>query len=590
MKYRILTIVTIGFVCGILWELYKLEMALFFCIFLGLVIVISWTLKRRQEKRAIRYQKWMRKQISYKMLLIGIIALGIGVIYTGICKQDYEKVFALENQKLSLQGIILSDKQEEEYKDVYTIQIETIGKSSSLKGKKVILNVKKQKHGNILLQYGDRVCITGEILPPEKQRNENGFQDIEYLRSRGYIGRMQVRPDAISILEQDCIHGIAKIANTIKQALTKSITKLLPEKTRGLCLGILLGDKEQISQECIQDFQGSSLSHMLAVSGDHVNYLIMGVSLLLYKMKCNNRGASFLAILVLILFMYMTGFTPSVARACIMGILALGAKIGYQKYDWINSFSISILLLTIGNPFVLQDVGFLLSYGGVLGIICFFPILETEIQKRKEARQEKRSHSQTTEVTLVVVREETKARKIGKMVLENIQTIVGISISANIVLIPILMLTFQTVSFTFWISNILAGGIMGILVLMGFSFSILGMLVGPTMQKLLGFLLNAFLELLMGIAKFCAQIPFSRVYVIPPSLGIILVYYMAIFLFWGYYHLKEKKSKRILEEWILLQLQHEKVKWKYRCKKYKKYILLVRCSMFSILPGTAISS
>ena len=55
----------------------------------------------------------MRKQISYKMLLIGIIALGIGVIYTGICKQDYEKVFALENQKLSLQGIILSNKQEE---------------------------------------------------------------------------------------------------------------------------------------------------------------------------------------------------------------------------------------------------------------------------------------------------------------------------------------------------------------------------------------------------------------------------------------------------------------------------------------------
>ena len=56
----------------------------------------------------------MRKQISYKMLLIGIIAFGIGVIYTEICKQDYEKVFALENQKLSLQGIILSDKQEEE--------------------------------------------------------------------------------------------------------------------------------------------------------------------------------------------------------------------------------------------------------------------------------------------------------------------------------------------------------------------------------------------------------------------------------------------------------------------------------------------
>jgi len=70
-----------------------------------------------------------------------------------------------------------------------------------------------------------------------------------------------------------------------------------------------------------ETFRLSSLAHLLAVSGAHVNYIVLGLMYILNKSKLSKKKISIIVIVILLLFMSIAGFTPSVVRACIMGII-----------------------------------------------------------------------------------------------------------------------------------------------------------------------------------------------------------------------------------------------------------------------------
>ena len=94
---------------------------------------------------------------------------------------------------------------------------------------------------------------------------------------------------------------------------------------------------------------------MLAVSGAHTSYVILGIGYILNKSKISKKWVYIVTILMLIIFMFITNFTPSVIRACLMGSLAIGAKIFYRKSDIITSISLSLLITLIINPFEINE-------------------------------------------------------------------------------------------------------------------------------------------------------------------------------------------------------------------------------------------
>ena len=71
------------------------------------------------------------------------------------------------------------------------------------------------------------------------------------------------------------------------------------------------------------------------------------------KIQVAKRKASIITIILIIAFMFITGFTPSVVRAGIMGCIMLGAKIFYEKQDFWTSIGLSLLIILLENPFVL---------------------------------------------------------------------------------------------------------------------------------------------------------------------------------------------------------------------------------------------
>ena len=95
-------------------------------------------------------------------------------------------------------------------------------------------------------------------------------------------------------------------------------------------------------------------------------FILIGLTTLLSKLKASKPKINAINSIFLIILMFITGFTTSVVRACIMAELGIVSKILYKKDNILNNLCISLLITLIYNPYNLQNNSVLLSYGGVI--------------------------------------------------------------------------------------------------------------------------------------------------------------------------------------------------------------------------------
>lgn len=479
---RLICIASIGYILGIILRLYFSSITFF----IALVFII---LLIKKDKKII-------------ILLLFVI---LSFIYVDILENEYNRI---ENKQIEEKAVIISDIQEKEYKYIYEAKF--------LKNnKKVLISIKKSQQID-KINYGDLIYLEGKLEIPKIATNYKGFNYRQYLKTKKIQGI--VIADNVKILK-------AKYKNNLIYQIQKKIKAIikekLPDETGNLLLAILVGDKKDLSEQIQINFKNSNLSHMLAVSGAHVSYIIVGLTYITQNSIMGKRKGRVFCIFFLIIFMAITNFTPSVTRACIMAILTLVSKILYKKADIYTNISISALIILLYNPYSLLDLGFKLSFGGTIGIIIFMRFI-----KKKQ--------------------EEPK-------LLNYIKQMALVSICANIIIIPIIMNNFNTVSLTFLVSNILASPILAIIVIVGFSIIIIS-IISHSLSNLLVFWLNPILNLLIKISSFCSKLPFAKILVVTPYIFNIIFYYTIILYLVNYNELKQfiKKKTVILLSIILI--------------------------------------
>lgn len=351
--------------------------------------------------------------------------------------------------------------------------------------------------------------VDGEYIIPSEARNYKGFNYREYLKSKKIYGTIKNSNKNIKIIKENNINIVMKLSNNIRNYIINTSNKLLPEKTSSLLVGILIGDKSGISEEIIEDFKISNLSHMLAVSGAHTAYIILGLTFILNKSKMSKKWVHLVTILSLILFMFITNFTPSVTRACFMAIIVLGANLLYRKQDFWTSISISLLIILSLNPFSINEIGLQLSYLGTIGIILFNKNIEMFLNKNK--------------------------------INNKISKVLSVTISAQMAIMPIMIYRFNSFSLTFFISNVLASPFLGINIILGL-ITIFISLISFKLAKVISLLLNLSLEILIGISGFTSKLPFSSILVKTPPMLLILLIYCFILLFNYLYYIYISKT------------------------------------------------
>ena len=226
--------------------------------------------------------------------------------------------------------------------------------------------------------------------------------------------------------------------------------------------------------------------------------------------------------------MLLTGCTSSVNRACIMAILMLIAELLYRKSDVYNNLAISALILLIINPYSLLDIGFQLSYMGTIGIVFLHDKIGNFI-------------------------------KINNKIVKYFFEMIAVTTCANLAIIPIMMFHFNTISLTFYFSNIIVGPILGIVVIIGFIMFFISLIFTP-ISSLIAIVLNLMLKFIIKIAEITANMPFSKITIITPSFFFIIVWYLIIISISYkqkvkiFYHKNNKLIKKIVSCILIIVL------------------------------------
>lgn len=547
MKRPIL-IILLGYILGIIVGLYfnKSIVLIYFPIIT--ILFINKKLKKEYNKKLKllsirRYLRYLKIYFHLNTIILIIISSIISNTITICLNKEYDKIQEeLEKQEnISFTGIIISDKEEKEYANKYKIKIQY-----NKKAIRFYITTSK----TIELDYGDKVVFSGTYIKPEEQRNYKGYDYKRYLKQLKIYGT--IKCSQIKKISQEYSNPIFQISNKIK----KNVKGLLGENKASVFLGLMLGEKDEMQEEIREQFQNASMSHILAVSGMHIGYVILGINFLL-KNKLGKNYTNIISIVVLMLYMVITNFSPSITRAGIMGILMLLSKLLHKKNDTVNSMAISLFIILINNPFMIDNLGLQLTYSATLGIIVF----------NKRIYQMLKDIKIKNKVYLYKIKP-----KIEKT-LDKIKKIIALSFSVQISIFPIIIYNLNIVNPYFFLSNLLLSVVLVPIVIVSFIFLIFSY-ISIKFSKILVVPIKFSVDILNFISEI-GKLPGSKIYFHTPSLFSIISYYIFIvvsFYIYSVYSSKKPNRTQIRVRNLIALL---KIYIRNNKKKLKKVIIFL---------------
>lgn len=379
---------------------------------------------------------------------------------------------------------------------------------------KFILYFKKEE--NSMFRIGDKVNIFGEYTIPDIARNYGGFNYRYYLNSVDTYGTINVKKyNLISNKTKNIIY-------ILQNNITENLNKLFSKNQAGILNGMLIGETNGISNEVIEDFKNSGITHLLAVSGSNI-VLVIVISKFIFSKIFGKKYSWIFIISFIMFFVCISGASPSVVRAGLMAILEIFAGLLVKKSNSINNLFLSAFIILLINPFSIINIGFILSFAGTIGIL----LISDKISQR------------------------LKEHIRFEMLLENL----SVTLSAQIILFPIMAYYFNSISLTSLITNLLVLPISSVLTVTGLILFILSIIYFP-LAKLISVPLGYLIDYIMIIAKACSKLSFLNFTVSTPSVFEIILYYMII---WALINRKNNLLKRVLVGIIIFLIAITKV-------------------------------
>lgn len=419
------------------------------------------------------------------LALFGLL-LGIARVAISIHEVTPSRVDFYNGQTLEITGIVSEvDIRRDSAK--YRIETENGHEGS------VLITLSKYPQ----YKYGDLLKINGDLQTPGEF---DGFDYGAYL-SRYDIYSVMYRPRVVLLASG---HGNFFWAGMsyLQNKFMERINRLFPEPHASFEAGLLVGARKGIPDELMEKFNITGLTHIIAISGYNITIIIV---FMMWALGGLPRMTGFVAAVVaIILFTLFVGASPAVVRASIMGILGLLAL----NYGRDNNIHLVILwtafFMVMWNPKILvYDVGFQLSFAAVLGLIYVAPHFEATSQKLPQAF--------------------------------GIREAIVMTLSAQVMALPIIVYNFERLSLIAPISNLLVAFAIPPAMLFGFVAVILSFIF-PPLAQVVAYLAWGVLSYIIGVIEMTAVIPYASVNLPGMSLWMILVYYVFLIVILMRFH------------------------------------------------------
>ena len=461
-----------------------------------------------------------RKQFI-KSIWFGVLAflvmISVGVLTTIFHNQEnfsnhYTQVISTEKDSLkTITFRIREVLKPGNYYDKYVIDVLEV--DDKITSGKTLLNIQKDTLQHPLKVddiYVSKTDFKNLIHP----LNPHQFDYKDYLKKKYIYHQLFITNESLLTIESNTI-TLFGIADNIRKYINKKLEPyhFKPDEL-AIINALLLGQRQDISEEVYTSYTNAGAIHILAVSGLHVGIILLILSLIFKPLEHFKHGKLIKTILLVSLlwsFALIAGLSASVTRAVTMfSIVAIALNLK-RPTNIYNTLAISMFVILLFKPLFLFDVGFQLSYLAVFAIVAIDPFLYG-LWKPNSSIIDKFWHTFT------------------------------ITISAQFGIIPVSLFYFHQFPGLFFISNLVIIPFLGIILALGIIvillavLNILPQILADTFGSIIGFM-NSFVGWVSKQETFLLKdISFSLLYVIVSY--VLIIAFVRLLLKRNYANLK----------------------------------------------------
>jgi competence protein ComEC len=273
--------------------------------------------------------------------------------------------------------------------------------------------------GNVLLLSTDQKQLPGSFKISGFGENMIYRGDIVEVSGKFYPMRGS-NQGRISYAQLERVSVSSSWINKLTRNFNAGMQNALPEPQASFALGLLIGQRSTLPPELLAALTTVGLVHIVAVSGYNLTILVNATQ----KLRIRSRYQRLALSLVLIgLFVLVTGFSASIVRAALVSLLSLWAWYYGRKIKPVLLIAFAAAVTGLFNPFyVWGDLAWYLSFLAFFGVLVIAPAITARIFKVSPKM-----------LTIVLIE----------------------TISAEIMTLPLIMMTFGQLSLISLLANVL---------------------------------------------------------------------------------------------------------------------------------------
>lgn len=298
------------------------------------------------------------------------------------------------------------------------------------------------------LRVDDELMLWGkaEIIRPPLNPNSFDYQD--YLAKQGIRYQIRAQPNQFKV-QEDPISTFYGMASRFRNRIIYNLKhEAFGKEELGVIQALVLGQRDDISEDTYKSYRDAGAVHILAVSGLHVGILLLLFQFLLSPLERLPKG-KILKLIAVVLFLwiyaFIAGLSPSIVRAVTMFSFVAYAMHLNRPTNAFNILALSMFFILLIKPLFLFQVGFQMSYAAVFAIVWLYPKLQRFWYPEN-------------------------------IILQKLWQLMSVSIAAQMGVLPISLYYFHQFPALFFVSNLLVVPFLGLLLGMGILVIVLALI------------------------------------------------------------------------------------------------------------------
>lgn len=380
------------------------------------------------------------------------------------------------------------------------------------------------------LKVGDVVNISGTLQLPKSADNPGQLNMREYYNSLGYF--YYFKNPKVQLIKQSSWYMRALL--TFKDRLKRVYIKCCDIEDAGIMEAVFLGDKSDMDEELKEMFTAGGIGHILAISGLHISVMGMGLFKFLRKIGGGYPVSAALSFIFVVLYGILTGNSVSATRAIIMFSCAVLSKAVGRVYDVLSAMALAGVVILIGNPYMLTNAGFWLSFMAIVGVSVVRLGFNWGIDRAKDH----------------FVRENQTGPK--RVIISAGNAFLS-SLSINLATLPITLWFYYEVPVYSVLLNLFVIPLMGVVMASTILTGVCGM-INLVLGRFMAGITHYIIVLFSAGCNFTAALPRSSLVAGRPKLWQVFIYYLGLIIFvkWDNLHIYSNRHLKRLIKYALL--------------------------------------